>query len=148
MWCIIIIIIIIMQLILLQNGWAYRWWGKSKKCPRFNPRRSACHSGHIIVFACSLVSLVSLASHGANCYCSNNDPWGKGGATMEEVQVYIGKETVLKSSSAIIYGITFMHASWRIVDSQLFRLWPLDNYWVSYGFKSDFLENCNSWYVI
>lgn len=41
---------------------------------------------------------------------------------MEEVQVYIGKETVLKSSSAIIYGITFMHASWRIVDSQLFRL--------------------------
>lgn len=74
--------------------------------------------------------------------------WGKGGATMEEVQVYIGKETVLKSSSAIIYGITFMHASRRIVDSQLFRLWSLDNYWVSYGFKSDFLENCNSWYVI
>lgn len=30
---------------------------------------------------------------------------------MEEVQVYIGKETVLKRSSAIIYGITFMHAS-------------------------------------
>lgn len=137
-----------MQLILLQNGWAYRWWGKSKKCSRVNPRRSACHSGDIIFFACSLVSLVSRASHGANCYCLNYDPWGKGGATMEEVQVYIGKETVLKSSSALIYGITFMHASWRIVDSQLFRLWPLDNYWVSYRFKSDFLENCNSWYVI
>lgn len=25
-------------------------------------------------FACSLVSLVSRASHGANCYCLNYDP--------------------------------------------------------------------------